>query len=243
MAHLSANQIAQTAELILATDDGRAATDPFKLPLMFRSLLEDRLQHYRMVSQNLQAASGQRSGHSGRVKESLPRLRQRLRDGFKFLDALPDFRVSESAKQSALLAYGWAGLKVGNLEPKDRVFELARLALSMTPSVQPPEARYPADLLAQIESELSILSEAEPGSRIGNRSAATQARDRALKELHRAVTRLRHYYIACSDDIDETPELAKIGMNPTHRSGQRKVASESAVKPPIGPLPPVHTTP
>ncbi len=239
MGHLSANQIAQTAELILATDDGRLPADPFKLPVVFRSLLEDRLLSYRTVSQNLQAASGQRSGHSGRVKESLPRLRQRLRDGFKFLDALPDFRVSESEKQSALLAYGWSGLKVGNLEPKDRVFELARLALSMTPSVQPPDARYPQDLLAQIELELSILAEAEPGSRIGNRSAATQARDRALKELHRAVTRLRHYYIACSDDIDETPELAKIGMNPTQRTGQRKTKAENGVKPPEKPLPSV----
>lgn len=233
MSHESANQIAQTAELILATDDLRSNTDTFKLPSEFRSLVEDRLRQYRTVSQNLQAASGQRSGHAQQVKSSLPRLRQHLRDGFAFLRALPEFRVSKALKLSAMRSYGFDGAKVGGLERKEHVLELARLALSMSPSIQPAEARYPIDLLAEIEKELLILDQADPGSRIGNRSTATQARDRALAELKKCNSRVRHHYIASSDDLDETPELAKIGMNPTRRSGQRKVAGEPTPTPTI----------
>ena len=145
---------------------------------------------------------------------------------------MPEFRVSKAQKLGAMRSYGFDGAKVGGLERKERVLELARLALSMTPTIQPAEARYPADLLAEIEKELLILDQADPGSRIGNRSTATQARDRSLAELKKANSRVRHHYIAASDDLDETPELAKIGMTPTRRSGQRRVAGETISVPP-----------
>ena len=58
MSNESANQIAQTTELILATDDLRSANDPFKLGPTLRALVEDRLRQYRTDSQNLQSASG-----------------------------------------------------------------------------------------------------------------------------------------------------------------------------------------
>ncbi len=239
MSNERANRIAQTAELILTTDDLREVNDAFKLSPTFRATLEDRLREYRRVSQNLNTATGQRSGDAERVKSSHPRLTQRMRDGFRFLQALPDFRVTDAQKLTALRTYGFDGNKTGSLERKERVLELARVALAVTPSINPPEARYPADLLGEIEKELQILDQANAGSRIGNRSAATQARDRALQELSKAVSRVRAYYIFASDDLDATPELAKIGMNPTRRTGQRKVQTESNVQPPPGTLPPV----
>lgn len=120
------------------------------------------------------------------------------------------------------------------MQSKDRMLKLARLAISATPSVLPIEARYPADLLLEIQKELDILQEAEPGAQIGNRSTATKEKYDALQKLSRVISRVRGYYVSASDDIDRTPELARLGLNPRRATGQRRIPAE---QPPVSPAP------
>jgi hypothetical protein len=239
MSRMDGDDLAQTAERILAVDAKRIGNDPFLLPVELRTLLQTRLSNYREEAQNHSTASGMRSGHSAESKEAITALRERVRDGYRFLDALPTFQIPASQKLSVMQVYGFDGGKIGNLLRKDRVLALARLAVSVTPSVLPSQARYSVDLLSELTRLLDILADAEPGSLVGNRAVATKARDAALVNLYKALRRVRHYFCSCSDDVDTTPELTRVGINSVKRSGQRKTKAETAVKPPEGPLPPV----
>ena len=239
MAKLVAEDIAQTAERILEVDRLRAKDDSFLLTVMLHALVEDRLGIFRDAYMQQKSASGQRMGNSELANQSIGRLTERLREGYRFLSALPAFRVPSDKKLSAMHSYGWNGGKVGKLQSKDRVLSLAKLALSVTPTVLPADARYPADLLAEIEKELNILKDAEPGAQIGVRSSATKAKTKALKDLTLAVGRVRAFYISASDDMDKSPELAKIGLNPRQATGQRRIPAE--MPPPTGDT--VATTP
>jgi hypothetical protein len=91
---------------------------------------------------------------------------------------------------------------------KERIFALGRLAVSVTPTIFPESVRMPADVVARIQSELMLLEETEPGSRIGNRSTATKRRDDALKDLRRAVSRIR-FFCAVPPDSDAFPAKAR----------------------------------
>ena len=138
-------------------------------------------------------------------------------------------------------AYGFDAGKVGDLFRNDRVLALAKLALTVTPSVQPVSARYPSELLEHIDSLREILSDAQPGALIGNRSTATKARNTAQKDLTNALRRARYFYYSCSDDVDASAELSRLGLSPVKRSGQRRLPGEGEVPPVIGaPPPPVH---
>ncbi len=233
MAIVLPDDVAETAERILEVDRQRSSDDPFKLSASLLILVETRHSAYHNAYVNQKSATGQRMGNSELANQSFSRLAQRLREGYRFLSALPGFRVTSGEKLSALHSYGWTNGKMGKLQSKDRILQLARLALSVTPSILPAEARYPADLLAQIESELDILKDAAPGAQIGVRSTATQAKRTALKELALAIGRVRAFYISASDDMDKTPELAKIGFSPRKVSGQRRIPAEMPLETPV----------
>lgn len=227
MSFIDADTIAQMAERILTVDTQRAITDPFRLTPALRQLVERRLCSYRAATQRQQSVSGIRYSSSQQTKEALNRLSDRLRDGYRFLVGIPSFRLPESQRLAVLAAYGWSSGKLGNLKRKERLLELARQAIAITPYLQPELARYPDDLLKHLQEELAILDKAEPAARLVGRQAATKARKHALEELRRAVSRVRGYYISASDDLDKTPELAKVGLNPRRPSRQRRVPTES----------------
>ncbi len=243
MSRSDADELAQTAERILTVDAKRVGGDAFLLSPELRGLLTARLSAFRDKHQSLSMKSGSRSGNAVLLKATMSALRERVRDGYNYLLALPTFRVPQDQKQSAFRAYGFEQGKLGGLERKQRVLALARLAVSVTPSVQPAACQYPSDLLQQLQDLLDVVSDAEPGAKIGNRSAATIERDKAFEELQRIVRRVRHFYCSCSDDVDASEELARVGLNPVRRSGQRKTKAENGVKPPEGPLPPINSTP
>ena len=235
MPFIDANDAAQIAERIISIDRVRLADDPFKLTLALFHLVESRLAAYNSAVQRLSVASGTRSSNSQQAKDSLERLADLLRSGFKSIDAIPDFRVPANQRLAALESYGFAGGKLGNLVQKERLLALGRLAISVTPTIQPETVRMPADIVGRIQEEIDLLEDAEPGSRIGNRSTATKRRDNALKDLRRAISRIRFYYASCSDDIDTSTEFAKLGLNPRKVSGQRRIAGEGST--PSAPTP------
>lgn len=231
MSFIDADTIAQMAERILTVDTQRAITDPFRLTPTLRQLVERRLCVYRAATQRQQSVSGIRSNSSQQAREALVRLADRLRDGYRFLVGIPSFRLPESQRLAVLAAYGWPSGKMGNLKRKERLLELARQALAITPYLQPELARYPEDLLKHIHAELVILDATEPNARLGGRQAATQARKQALDELRRAVSRVRGYYISASDELDKTPELAKVGLNPRRVAHQRHADRDPSTQP------------
>lgn len=222
MSFVEAEETTQMAERILKVDTQRPLTDPFRLPLPLRQLVETRLVHYRAATQRQLAVAGLRSGSSPSTREAHQRLAERLRDGYRYVMGIPSFRLSETQRCAVLAAYGWCDGKQGNLRRKDRMHDLARQALAVTPYLQPELARYPDDLLQRIREELVLIEEAE-ALRNGGRQAAQRARHHALTDLRHAVSRVRGYYISASDELDKTLELVKLGF-PT-----RKTPSSSAV--------------
>lgn len=228
MPFVDANDVAQIAERVLSIDRTRTSDDSFKLTLTLHQLVETRLTAYNNAVQQLSVASGTRSSNSQQSKESLTRLSELLRSGFRTLVAIPDFRVPANQRLAALESYGFSAGKLGNLVQKERVLALGRLAVSVTPTIQPEAVRMPLDIVGRIQDELALLEDVEPGSRIGNRSTATKRRDDALKDLRRAISRIRFYYASCSDDIDTSTELAKLGISPRRVSGQRRIPGEGS---------------
>ncbi len=233
------SQSAQTvARLIQTVDDSRGSDDPFKLTLTLRNTLDNRLTDLVNAESKQGGASGDRAKDAETLRVELPKMRELLRDGYKHVDGLKSYEISRAEKISALDAYGWVGGKIGSLAATDRVLALARQVEAATPTVAPAQARYPTELVTRISDKLIVLENAGAGARIGSRQGATKRRNDALKALQKIIARTRLYLGSCSDDLDATPELARVGLNPTSRSGQRRVPSE-VVPPPDGTLPPV----
>ncbi len=232
MARRDSDAAIQTARLIQTVDDGRSARDRFKLTATLRTELDDRLVTLLQAESSQQGATGNRLRDSERVKEALPVLVSLLRDGFNHLKALPSYSVTSAERGAAFEAYGWSGGKIGGLQTFDRILALARKAEAATITVEPLAARYPAELLARIQAHLAILDESGAGAKVGTRQQATKDRNDALGALIKINARVRIYYGSCSDELDRTAELAKIGLNPRNQSGQRRVPGEGTPTPP-----------
>ena len=232
MARRDSDAAIQTARLIQTVDDGRDLKDNFKLTARLRSELDNRLAALLQAESNQQGATGNRLRDSERVKEALPVLVKLLRDGFNHVKALPSYSVTSAERGAAFEAYGWSGGKIGGLQGFDRVLGLARKATAASSAVEPLAARYPAELLTRIQAHLAILDESGAGAKVGTRQQATKARNDALQALTKINARVRLYYGSCSDELDRTAELAKIGLNPRNQSGQRRIPGEGAGTPP-----------
>ena len=105
MSRVDGDDLAQTAERILSVDAKRGKNEDFKLPEKLQQLVDTRLIAYRAAEQNLSTIKGMRSGHSVQSKQSLSDLRERVRDGYKHLDALPAFRVPAMTGLDHVLLY------------------------------------------------------------------------------------------------------------------------------------------
>jgi hypothetical protein len=231
------------AKIVQTVDDSRAAGERFKLPLFLRNELDERLVVMESVLPTTNREEGKRRGASSSLTAAFKELRLLLREGYQLVKAAPRYKASESQKLATLTAYGWSQGKLGSLIENTRVLSLARLASEESPKVTVDALRYPKELLAEIQAQVAIIESQEADAETGGRQSAIRARNDARKLLGKSLRCVRYYYCCASDEADATPELARIGFQPTHRSGQRKTASEEAVPPPDKPLPPVVVDP
>ncbi len=208
----------ETAELILAVDDGRAPTDTFKLPAYLRTLVVTRLADLRTKDAATLITEGGRVGGQINVRAALDALNGLLHDGYNFIKGIGSYTITASARAEVFTAYGWVGGEVGDLNDT-RVESLARQAADATPGIANPAHRYPTALLDLIAAQLTILNNNQTAATGGTAQTATDLRDKALKALQTANDRVRFHYCSASDDEDQTPELAKIGKQPRRDRG------------------------
>jgi hypothetical protein len=222
------NTAIELAESIRTVDDARATSDPFKLPPVFRALLDERYNRATQAEEELQSVSGNRTRSAAQKKLALESLVKDLKSGFNHIKAVPSFSITAEERKAVFTAYGWSGAKLGTFQEQSRVLSLARQAIAITPEITPVKAQYPADLIAHMRTQLEILTDAEPNAGTGARQQATQDRDTATNLLYLAIARTRFFYCFASDDVDKTPQLARIKRQPRRVSGQRRVKSEPA---------------
>ncbi len=208
----------ETAELILAVDDTRAATDTFKLPAYLRALVIARLADLRTKDAATLLTEGGRVGAQINVRAALDSLTLLLHDGYNFIKGIPSFNITAAQRATVFTSYGWVGGDVGDLNDT-RVESLAKQAADATPLIANPAHRYPTALLDLLAAQLVILNDNQTGATGGTAQTATDARNIALDLLQTANDRVRFHYCASSDDEDKTAELARIGKQPRRDKG------------------------
>ncbi len=199
------------SNLVLQVDDARAANDPFKLRPTLRALVLERRDTLIALDGVAENTDGSKLGASARNRVALDNLNALLHDGYNFIQGLMSFQVSPADKRELFNSYGWTKGDLGEF-PDTRVLSLSRTALTVSPDILEPARRYPTALLDQISAQLAIYEANKPVAETGNRETAIKARNTALDLLKKANARARFAYCQASDDLDQTPELAKIGF-------------------------------
>jgi hypothetical protein len=217
--------VAQRAQKV---DEARAATDVFKLPEILRDALDERLAEVLTFDSKQQSAGAQRTRSVTQRRDAITKLVEYLKDGFKFIQGIPRYEISETDRDAALSAYGWQGQQLGDLKTDTRILSLARQAIAISTTVEPAKARYPATLLTLIQDELDTIADSEGTVGVGGRQQATRSRNDALKRLQKIIARIRFYYCSMSDDTDTTAELGKLSLQPRRINHQRRLKSEPA---------------
>lgn len=222
----------ELGELIQSVDDARATGDDFKLPAGLRSLVDTRLADLKAKDPATLNEEGDRTLASSTVRAALERLEAYLRDGYNFIRGIGSYAIGDGERLGLFVTYGWDKGELGELTDA-RIEGLANLAIAATLAIGNPAHRYPAALIALITDDLAVVNANQPVATGGKRQGATQARDAALRLMRRITARVRFYYSSASDDIDQTPQLAKIGFQPRRDRGkvQRHVPGAVAEAP------------
>jgi hypothetical protein len=208
----------ELAELTQSVDNGRVATDPFKLSTALRTLLDALLADLKSKDAATLATEGERATASANVRAALAQLQTLLRDGYNFVQGLGSFAITDAARIGLFTAYGWESGLVGDFSDA-RIESLANQAITITPTITDPAHRYPAALLALITAQLAIVNTNQPIATGGSAQGATDARDAALVLLQLINARVRFFYCSASNDTDQSPELVKIGRQPRRDPG------------------------
>ena len=230
MSTVKMNEFVLVAQRMQRVDDVRPATDVFKLPTMIRAALDERLVEVLSFDSQQQSVGAIRTRSVTQRREAIANLGEYLRDGFRFIQGVPRYEISEPDREAALTAYGWQGKQMGDLKTDSRVLSLARQAIALSSTLQPANARYPVALLTLIQGELDTIAASEGTVGVGGRQQATRSRDEAQKLLQKVIARVRFYYSAMSDDTDTTAELTKLGLQPRRINHQRRLKSEPVVE-------------
>ena len=213
------NELIKIGEMTLQVDDERDENDPFKLPAAFRTLLATRLEAARTGRSGVALGESARVLSHGDLRSAFDALEALLHDGYKHIAGLKSYDITPAERLAVFTAYGWEQGELGDFTDQ-RMKDLAGLAAKNTPGIAKAAHRYPAELLTRIAAELERVESLEPAATTGGRQVAVEARNDVRDDLHKAVSRTRHFYCYASDDTDETPQLAKIGLQPRREWGE-----------------------
>lgn len=232
----SLSNIAQ-GQLAQKVDDARTVTDRFKLPAWLRTQLNTDLATLETADANTAVAEGDRVGGSAKGRVALDKLADLLREGYNFITAIRTTLITDAQRLEIYTEYGWASGNLGRFTDA-RVIGLSRLALQAHDHLQ-ALWRYPADLLADITAQLGVYDANAEIATGGDRSAATLARDNALEASGTTLAQVRFFFCSASRDIDQTPELSKIGFQPRRAAGAVAGPAKPGPSPSPAPTPPV----
>ena len=216
------------AELTQTVDDARVVADPFKLLASLRTALDAALADLKLKDSSTLQSGGGLALASFNLRSALDQLKTLLRDGFNYVKGLGSYQITDGERLAVLTAYGWESGEIGVFTDA-RVESLANEASAATPTIANPAHRYPPALLTLIAGQLAIVNANQPTATGGAGQAATASRNTALDLLTILNSRVRFFYCAASNDLDQTPELANIGRQP------RRDAGDAAAAPKPGP--------
>jgi hypothetical protein len=197
--------------LIQTVDDGRAATDRFKLLAADRTLFNTRLADLAEKDNATALTESNRAGGSAAARAALKALEALLHDGYHGIKAIRGTKITDGERLEVYTAYGWAGGNLGEFNDA-RTLGLARLALDDDLDLEKPEWEYAADLKTDIAAQLAIFDAEAEDRTGGDRMEATKARNAALELFQAMLSRVRHYLCSASDDVDQSPELRRSGF-------------------------------
>lgn len=207
-----------TGELIKQVNTERSFYDDFRLNPALDQLIVARTGAAKVANSSLLMAGGDKAGARTRLTEGRGKLDELLRQGHAYLKGLPALDVPQAEVDDALESYGWERGLLGDLESPTRLEMLATQAATATPELD-PAARYPAGLLTRIANWLGIVQANTMIAAGGSIENLTAAKDAAREALLAAIGRVRFFYCSASDERDQTPELAKIGLQPRRDPG------------------------
>ena len=208
-----------TGELIVQVNDNRSFYDPFRLNQSLNDLITQRTGAAKVANSASLLAAGDRVGAQARVVQARERLAELLRSGYNYLRGLTALDVPPAEVDDALESYGWERGLLGDLGAPAQLEALAAQAASATPALD-PAVRYPAALLSRIANWLGILRANKSIAGGGTVSDVINDKDAAREALVAGISRVRFFYSSASDERDQTPELAKIGLQPRRDPGQ-----------------------
>ena len=209
--------IAQS-DLIIAVDDTRSPYDLRTLTPALRDLVITRRAAARAANSAVAMAGGNVAAAGVLRDQAVTRMGGLLRNGHSGLEAIPEEDVPKNELLFAMIAYGWVGGNLGDLNSVSRIVSLTELALTITPSL-PAAVRYPANIITRLNTWLGVYQ--------GNAHIASGATLQMLiddkdekRDLVVSVnSRVRHHYIAGGDEGEYTVELALIGEQPKRLPG------------------------
>lgn len=207
-----------TGELIKQVNTERSFYDDFRLNPALDQLIVARTGAAKVANSSLLMAGGDKAGARTSLTEGRGKLGELLRQGHAYLKGLPALDVPQAEVDDALESYGWERGLLGDLESPTRLEMLATQAATATPELD-PAARYPAGLLTRIANWLGIVQANTMIAAGGSIENLTAAKDAAREALLAAIGRVRFFYCSASDERDQTPELAKIGLQPRRDPG------------------------
>ena len=205
-----------TGSLIVQVDDARSLYDPFRLTATLEPLIVTRLAAAKAANSATLLTAGDQTGARLRVTEARGKLGELLRAGFAYLSGLTALDIPAADVADALVSYGWEGGLIGDLTAPARVEALAEQAAVATPDLD-PAVRYPAPLLVRIANWLAVLAANKMIADGGTLETINAQKDAAREALLAAISRVRYFYCSAGDERDQTPELAKIGLQPRRR--------------------------
>ena len=210
----------EQGDLVVMVNTGRETTDPFKLPLSLIALVVARLAEAKARNSAVAMNEGAAAGADVQRAEALLRLTNLLRNGYAYLLSIPEDDLPYAQQQKALQSYGWEDGNLGDLSQPSRVESLARqVAVVAADTSIPDNAKYPASLASRISNWLGILESTEALAGGGTHQGLVELRNQARDLLLIVISRARHFYCSASDDVEHTPELARINMQPKRARG------------------------
>jgi hypothetical protein len=223
----SADTIAVSAQLnlIKSVDDRRSADDPFKLPRWLRLQVESDQTALDQSDADTISQGTEQSNRTASVRETLDRLENALRDGFKGIAAIRSTAISDEDRATVFAAYGWSGGLLGRFDA-GRIIGLARLGVREHPEVL-AKYRYAAEVIADLESALQDYERLVPESVDGAIRGGVQTRNAKLDAAEQTLSQVRYAYCMSSRQTVKSPELLKIGFRPRRAPRTKEEIQES----------------
>lgn len=199
-----------TGDLIVQVDAVRSDYDPCKLGPSLLPVVTSRLGEARAAHAAAELTGG---SAAQRLVLARQRLSELVRDGYEYLQAVPEEVAPASDVLQALETYGWERGKLGDIAGPSRIEILSRTAVQVTPHL-PPYLQYPAHILTRMITWLGVQDAHKILASGGSYATIRHERNEKRELLLSAVSRVRHHYCTASDEREMNPELARIGLPP-----------------------------